>query len=487
MVASAALVAGCTSDAGKSILVAGLCRLLRRKGVSVAPFKAQNMSNNCAVTADGGEIGRAQALQAIACDLPLSVDFNPVLLKPNSDQTSQVVVRGKADGNVSAMDYRSRRKALREVVGETLADMRERYDVVLCEGAGSPAEVNLRESDIANMGLAEIADLPVVVVGDIDRGGVLAHFVGTHQILAPADRDRISGFIVNKFRGSTDLLTPGLSVVEQYTTVPVLGVVPFINGLWIDAEDSLGTVSGASVGPATQPVGSQSMRIAVLRLPRVSNATDIEAFAVEPGVHVSWTVDPTVAAGADVVVIPGSKSTIADLAWLRQHGFAEVLAERARNGKPILGICGGFQMLCENIADEVESGIGSAVGLGLLDVDIDFAKHKTLRAHDDGSYEVHYGAVTRCNERPFLIEEGEGARRGAVMGTHRHGYFENDACRRAFLAEMAQLAGLSDFVVSSDTSFSAERIRQIDLIADVVDAAIPGEALAAATGIDQFA
>lgn len=487
MVAPAALIAGCTSDAGKSILVAGMCRLLRRKGVSVAPFKAQNMSNNCAVTPDGGEIGRAQALQALACDLPLSVDFNPVLLKPNSGQTSQVVVRGQADGNVSAMSYRSRRKALRGVVGETLADLRERYDVVLCEGAGSPAEVNLRESDIANMGLAEIADLPVVVVGDIDRGGVLAHFVGTHQILAPEDCARISGFIVNKFRGAQELLAPGLSAVEEHTGVPVLGVVPFINGLWIDAEDSLGTVAGSSVGPATAPLGSQSMHIAVLRLPRVSNATDIEAFAVEPGVHVSWTVDPSVAAGADLVVIPGSKSTVSDLAWLRERGFAEVLAERARKDKPILGICGGFQMLCTNIADEVESDVGSVAGFGLLDVDIDFAPTKTLIAHADGSYEVHYGTAARSSEQPFLPADGEGARRGAVMGTHRHGYFENDASRRAFLAEIAQLVGLDNFVVSQNTSFEAERIRQVDLIADAIATGVPGEALAAATGIEQFA
>lgn len=299
MQAPAALIAGCTSDAGKSVLVAGMCRLLARRGVRVAPFKAQNMSNNCAVTLDGGEIGRAQALQALACGLEPDVSFNPVLLKPGSDHTSQVVVKGKADGHASALTYRSRRKALRGVVAETLEELRGQFDVVLCEGAGSPAEVNLRESDIANMGLAELADLPVVVAGDIDRGGVLAHFVGTHAILSPEDRARITGFIVNKFRGDVSLLMPGLDVVREYTGVPVLGVVPFIPGLWIDAEDSLGTVAGASVGPANAPLGTETLSVAAIRLPRVSNATDIEALACEPGVHVQWTVDPSVVARAD--------------------------------------------------------------------------------------------------------------------------------------------------------------------------------------------
>ena len=244
MAAPAALVAGCTSDAGKSVLVAGMCRLLARRGVRVAPFKAQNMSNNCAVTPDGGEIGRAQSLQALACGLEPHVDFNPVLLKPEADHVSQVVVRGVADGRVSALTYRTRRRALRGVVAETLEDLRHRYDVVLCEGAGSPAEVNLRESDIANMGLAAAADLPVIIAGDIDRGGVLAHFVGTHAILDPEDRERITGFIVNKFRGDVGLLLPGLDVVRQHTGVPVLGVIPFLRGLWVDAEDSLGTEAG---------------------------------------------------------------------------------------------------------------------------------------------------------------------------------------------------------------------------------------------------
>ncbi|WP_288819707.1 cobyric acid synthase [uncultured Corynebacterium sp.] len=486
MQAPAALIAGCTSDAGKSVLVAGMCRLLARRGVRVAPFKAQNMSNNCAVTLDGGEIGRAQALQALACGLEPDVSFNPVLLKPGSDHTSQVVVKGKADGHVSALTYRSRRKALRGVVAEALEELRGQFDVVLCEGAGSPAEVNLRESDIANMGLAELADLPVVVAGDIDRGGVLAHFVGTHAILSLEDRARITGFIVNKFRGDVSLLTPGLDVVREYTGVPVLGVVPFIPGLWIDAEDSLGTVAGASVGPANAPLGTETLSVAAIRLPRVSNSTDIEALACEPGVHVQWTVDPSVVARADLVVLPGTKSTVADLKWLRERGLDDVLENRAARGLPLIGICGGFQMLCDTIADSVESAVGTVNGLGVFDTDIEFAGTKTLVSHPDGSYEVHNGQVVRSSERPFITEPEEGARRGMVMGTHRHGYLENDQARRELLMEVAVAVGRDGFEVSSTTSFAAERLRQVDLLADAVEEYLAGPALAQATGIEQL-
>lgn len=486
MQAPAALIAGCTSDAGKSVLVAGMCRLLARRGVRVAPFKAQNMSNNCAVTLDGGEIGRAQALQALACGLEPDVSFNPVLLKPGSDHTSQVVVKGKADGHVSALTYRSRRKALRGVVAEALEELRGQFDVVLCEGAGSPAEVNLRESDIANMGLAELADLPVVIAGDIDRGGVLAHFVGTHAILSLEDRARITGFIVNKFRGDVSLLTPGLDVVREYTGVPVLGVVPFIPGLWIDAEDSLGTVAGASVGPANAPLGTETLSVAAIRLPRVSNATDIEALACEPGVHVQWTVDPSVVARADLVVLPGTKSTVADLEWLRERGLDDVLENRAARGLPLIGICGGFQMLCDTIADSVESAAGTVNGLGVFDTDIEFAGTKTLVSHPDGSYEVHNGQIVRSSEHPFITEPEEGARRGMVMGTHRHGYLENDQARRELLMEVAVAVGRDGFEVSSTTSFAAERLRQVDMLADAVEEYLAGPALAQATGIEQL-
>lgn len=478
------LVAGCTSDAGKSVLVAGLCRLLVRRGVSVAPFKAQNMSNNCAVTPDGGEIGRAQALQALACGLEPSVDFNPVLLKPGSDRTSQVVVRGRAVGEVSAQTYRSRRQALRSVTTECLADLRRRFDVVVCEGAGSPAEINLRDSDIANMGLAEAADLPVLVVGDIDRGGVLAHFVGTHAILGDADRARITGFVVNKFRGAPELLAPGLETVEERTGVPVVGVLPFLPGLWVDAEDSLGTTAATSIGPAAPPVGRDVLTVAAIRLPRVSNATDVEALAAEPGVRVEWTVDPSALARADLVVLPGTKATVDDLRWLREQGLDDALVARTRAGKPTLGICGGFQMMCRSIADEVESGAGAVEGLGIFDADIEFAEPKVLARHGDGSYEVHYGRLRASSEDTW--RHGEGAVRGAVAGTHRHGLLENDDVRRRYLGSVARAAGLTDFVVAPDTDFHGERLRQLDLIADAIDAHLAGPALARATGIPEL-
>ncbi|MDN5933665.1 MAG: cobyric acid synthase, partial [Pseudonocardia sp.] len=339
------LVAGTTSDAGKSALVAGICRMLARRGVRVAPFKAQNMSNNSVVTPDGGEIGRAQAMQAHACGLAPSTAFNPVLLKPGSDRSSQVVVLGKVDGTVSARSYRSRKAVLLEVVVDTLAELRKQYDVVVCEGAGSPAEINLRASDIANMGLAQAADLPVLVVGDIDRGGVLAHLFGTLAVLDAADQARIAGFVINKFRGDPSLLAPGLDQLRALTGRPTLGVVPWADGLWLDAEDSLSVVSDGVLGRPAPPHGSAWLRVAVVRFPRISNATDAEALACEPGVAVRYVTEASRLADADLVVLPGSKSTVADLEWLRRTGLADAVLAHARAGRPVLGICGGYQML----------------------------------------------------------------------------------------------------------------------------------------------
>ncbi|GAA1474996.1 cobyric acid synthase [Corynebacterium felinum] len=462
------LVAGCTSDAGKSVVVAGLCRAFARRGIAVAPFKAQNMSNNSAVTADGGEIGRAQALQAYACGLEPDTRFNPILLKPGSDRRSQLVVHGKATGDVSARSYIHHRTELRQVAAQALAELEKDYDLVICEGAGSPAEINLRATDVANMGLAEAADLPVYLVGDIDRGGVLAHFFGTYHILDPQDQARIRGFIVNKFRGDTRILTPGLDELFQRTGVPTLAVLPFINGLWVDAEDSLQSTIGSSIGPSTPALGSQRIRVAAIRLPRVSNATDVEALACEPGVTVSWSVDPDYIAEADLVVIPGSKTTISDLAWLRSTGIAEALIHRAATHRPILGICGGFQMMCTTITDPVESGSTHPVrGLELFDADITFRPTKTLIRHPGGAYEVHHGQVTRNAEQPWI--GAEGCTTNALFGTHRHGQLENDEFRRDFLSHIAKLSGKTGFVCSPNTSFSGERLRQLDLIADVIE------------------
>ncbi|MGW6693285.1 cobyric acid synthase [Rhodococcus sp. NPDC054953] len=478
MTGGALLVAGTTSDAGKSVLVAGLCRLLARRGISVAPFKAQNMSNNSVVTLDGGEIGRAQALQARACGLEPSVRFNPVLLKPGSDRTSQLVVRGKAVTSVGARDYMTHRQWLRGVVADELASLRAEFDIVVCEGAGSPAEINLRATDLANMGLARAAGLPVVVVGDIDRGGVLAHLFGTVAVLEPEDQALIAGFVVNKFRGDVGLLEPGLRQLESLTGRPTLGVVPFAEGLWIDAEDSLSTTADAPVGRPAPPRGRDWLRVAAIRLPRVSNATDVEALACEPGVSVHWVSEPSRLADADLVVLPGSKSTVADLAWLRSSGLAAAVTSRAAAGLPILGICGGYQMLGRRITDMVESGVGAVDGLGLLDVDVEFAPDKVLRQVTgiaDGiavsGYEIHHGRVTRTGDPALLGHEDgtpEGSIRGAVLGTHWHGLLESDGYRRRLLTDIAVATG-RDFTVAPDTSVAAERAAQLDLLADLVE------------------
>jgi len=503
----ALLVAGTTSDAGKSVLVAGICRMLRRRGVRVAPFKAQNMSNNSVVTLDGGEIGRAQALQAQACGLEPSVRFNPVLLKPGSDRRSQLVVRGRATDTVSAADYITHRARLRAVVAAELAALRAEFDVVICEGAGSPAEINLRATDLANMGLARAAELPVLVIGDIDRGGVLAHLFGTLAVLEPDDQWLIAGFVSNKFRGDVDLLRPGLDQLAALTGRPTLGVLPYRDDLWLDAEDSLGSVSGAQIGRPGPAVGGEWLSVAAVRLPRISNSTDVEALACEPGVAVRWVTEVSQLVAADLVVVPGSKATVDDLDWLRRTGIAEELRRRAGAGRPVLGICGGYQMLGHRILDPVESGAGAVDGLGLLDMDVEFAPEKVLcRTAAVGApmprggepagtagvvasgYEIHHGRIRRTAETPWLHVTGrtapgaggeltdaaaaepsaEGAVRGAVWGTHLHGLLESDEFRRTWLTQVARAAGRTGFTVAPGTRVAAVRAAQLDLLADLV-------------------
>lgn len=477
----ALLVAGTTSDAGKSVLVAGICRLLTRKGLSVAPFKAQNMSNNSVVTLDGGEIGRAQALQARACGLEPSVRFNPVLLKPGSDRTSQLVVRGRATAQVSASNYIEHRQALRAVVADELASLREEFDYVICEGAGSPAEINLRATDLANMGLATAASLPVIIVGDIDRGGVLAHLYGTVAVLSPEDQAHIEGFVINKFRGDQALLAPGLDQLERLTGKPTLGVIPYADGLWMDAEDSLGTVADAPVGRPRPPVGATWLRVAAVRVPRISNTTDVEALACEPGVSVQWVTEPSRVVDADLVVVPGSKSTVSDLEWLRRTGMADAVLAHAGAGKPVLGVCGGYQMLGKTIVDGVESSTGRVDGLGLLDLAIEFHADKVLDrvsgrssffgADGASGYEIHHGRVVHSNDANLLVHDDgrpEGSVRGSVLGTHWHGVLESDVFRRAFLRWAARRAGRTGFEVADDTVVAAMREQQLDLLADLV-------------------
>jgi adenosylcobyric acid synthase len=479
-VSGALLVAGTTSDAGKSVLVAGLCRWLAGRGVRVAPFKAQNMSNNSVVTTDGGEIGRAQALQAAACGLEPSVRFNPVLLKPGGDRSSQVVVLGRAVGEVSALSYRERKAELLRTVLATLESLRTDHEVVICEGAGSPTEINLRANDIANMGLARAAGLPVLVVGDIDRGGVFAHLFGTLVLLDPADQALICGFVINKFRGDPALLEPGLRQLHALTGRPVHGVLPWREELWLDAEDSLSYTADGVIGRPAPPMGDQWLRVAVVRLPRISNATDVEALACEPGVAVRFVTEPSRLSDADLVVLPGSKATVEDLTWLRKTGLADAITAHAARGLPVLGICGGFQMLGERIDDSVESRAGQVDGLGLLGLDVRFEPDKTLHrpagtafGQQVTGYEIHHGQVVRRDDDlPPLLAlpdgDGEGALAGPVAGTHWHGLLENDGFRREFLRWAASRAGRDGFQPSVSTSFAAARTAQLDVLGDLV-------------------
>ncbi len=464
----ALLVAGTTSDAGKSVLTAGICRWLVRRGVKVAPFKAQNMSNNSWVTADGGEIGRAQAMQAAAARAEPEAAMNPVLLKPGSDRTSHVVVMGRPYADVTARSYRDLKPRLLHAALDALADLRSRYDVVICEGAGSPAEINLRATDIANMGLARAVGMPVLLVGDIDRGGWFAQAYGTLALLSTEDQALVSGFVVNKFRGDVSLLEPGLASLTQLTGRPTLGVVPWVPGRWVDVEDSLGIRD--DVAPGATP--GETLRVAVLRLPRVSNFTDVDALAAEPGVSLRFAASPGDLADADLVVLPGSRATVADLHWLRRSGLADTVLRHAAAGRPVLGICGGYQMLAEQITDDVESRAGTVPGLGLLPATVRFEADKTLgrpvgEAYGEpvSAYEIHHGVVTWTGDaEPFL----DGCRRGAVWGTTWHGALENDGFRRAFLREVAAAAG-RDFRPADGTSFAAARERQLDLLGDLVE------------------
>ncbi|MFH9249686.1 cobyric acid synthase [Streptomyces lydicus] len=478
------LVAGTTSDAGKSVVTAGICRWLVRQGVRVAPFKAQNMSLNSFVTREGAEIGRAQAMQAAAARVEPTALMNPVLLKPGGDRTSQVVLLGKPVGELSARGYHAgRQEQLLGTVTDCLAELRRTHDAVICEGAGSPAEINLRRTDIVNMGIARAARLPVVVVGDIDRGGVFASFFGTTALLSKEDQALVAGYLVNKFRGDVTLLEPGLDMLRTLTGRPTLGVLPYRHGLGIDEEDGMGVPPDGVWGRVSlrgavresvvaPPHGADVLRVAVCAVPLMSNFTDVDALAAEPGVVVRFVDRAEELADADLVVLPGTRGTVRALAWLRERGLADALARRAAEGRPVLGICGGFQILGEHIDDEVESKAGAVAGLGLLPVRVRFAAGKTL-ARPVGEalgepvegYEIHHGvAEVTGGDEEFL----DGCRVGSVWGTHWHGSLESDGFRRAFLRRVAADAGRA-FVPAPDTRFGTLREEQLDLLGDLVE------------------
>ena len=464
----ALLVAGTTSDAGKSVLTAGICRWLAREGVRVAPFKAQNMSLNSMVTPDGSEIGRAQAMQAAACGVAPEAAMNPILLKPGSERSSQVVVMGRPIGNADALSYRDLKPTLEASVHAAFSDLRSRYDVVICEGAGSPAEINLRDRDLANMGLARAFDLPVLVVGDIDRGGVFASMFGTLAVLSPADQALVAGFVINKFRGDARLLDPGIEMLTAMTGRAMYGTLPWLTGMWLDVEDSLDLESR----PATSrpALGEQTLRIAAVRFPRLSNVTDIDALAAEPGVVVRLVTRPDELDATDLVLLPGTRATVSDLAWLRSTGLADAITRRAADGGEVLGICGGFQMLAGRIDDEVESSAGSVPGLGLLPTSVEFGRDKVLGTPHGSAlgeavvgYEIHHGVVQVEGGDSFL----DGCRVGSVAGTTWHGIFENDGFRRAFLRDLAARAGRR-FVAAPDVSFAGLRQERLDALGDAV-------------------
>ena len=471
------LIAGTSSDAGKSLFVTGLCRVARRRGIDVAPFKSQNMSNNSMVCLDGSEIGRAQYLQATAAGVTPSSLLNPVLLKPGTDRRSFVVLRGQPHGTLEAGEYATSRRHLADAAYAAYEELAATHDLVICEGAGSPAEINLRRGDYTNMGLARRFDLPTVLVGDIDRGGVLASIYGTWALLDDADRALLAGYVINKFRGDQSILDPGLDDISGRTGLTNFGVLPYLHGVWVDGEDALevGRWRNDGAGDA-----DDDLTVAAVRLPRISNATDVDALAQEPGVRVIVTVDPREVERADLVVLPGSRSTLSDLAWLRETGIADVIVRRAAQGRPVLGICGGFQMCARTIDDDVE-GEGVAPGLGLLPVDIVFHAEKVLgrpegewRGHAVDGYTIHHGRPTvDPGAEPFL----DGAHVGSVWGTMWHGSLECDDFRRAWLAEVAREAGSPWRPREAGPGFGALRELMIETTADAIEAHIDVDAV----------
>jgi adenosylcobyric acid synthase len=472
----ALLVCGTHSDAGKSVVTAGICRWLHRSGVSVAPFKAQNMALNSVVTADGSEIGRAQAMQAAAAGVEPEAAMNPILIKPSGERHSQVVVMGRPYADADARSYQELKHELRPIVSTALADLRERFDVVVCEGAGSPAEINLRQADLTNMGLARDAGLPVLIVADIDRGGVFASIFGTLALLHAADQALVAGFVVNKFRGDGAILAPGLAQLEELTGRPTFAVLPYVEDLWLDVEDSLALEAPRPETPAAN--GGDTLDVAVIRLRWMSNFTDVDALAAEPGVRVRFTRSPADVERADLVVVPGTKATVEDLERLRRTGLDLAIADRAAAGAPILGICGGYQLLGERIVDEVESRRGTVEGLKILPVSTTFAREKLLRRRHGGcpwlgtaagGYEIRHGRVERRGGEPVLKDddgEPDGCRVAMTVGTSWHGALEHDEFRRAFLAQTAAARGRR--WTPGTQAFAATREARLDVLGDLI-------------------
>ncbi|WP_426417878.1 cobyric acid synthase [Aestuariirhabdus sp. LZHN29] len=444
MPAISLMIQGTTSNAGKSTLVAGLCRVLARRGLGVAPFKPQNMALNSAVTDDGGEIGRAQALQAQACKLSPHTDMNPVLIKPNSDCGSQIIVQGKVAAELNAGDYHRYKPVAMKAVLESYQRLVQQYEVVLIEGAGSPAEINLRDGDIANMGFAEAVDCPVIIIADIDPGGVFAHIVGTQELLSESERQRTLGYIINRFRGDYELLKPGIEWLQQRTAKPVYATLPYLHGLHLDAEDA--------VNPVQTVDSDHPMRVVIPRLPRISNHTDFDPLRQHPGIDLCFVHQGEVPPPADLIILPGSKSVRGDLAWLRENGWPSVIDRHLRYGGRLLGICGGYQMLGNTIGDVlgIEGTAGSSDGLGYLPLATELARTKQLSRTSaqlllagepvqlDG-YEIHSGITKKTSAIKPMLDSSQGRDTGAVSddeqiaGCYLHGLFDHpQAIERLF-------------------------------------------------------
>jgi adenosylcobyric acid synthase len=466
MTARAIMFMGTGSDVGKSLIVAGLARAFTARGLRVAPFKPQNMSNNAAVTADGGEIGRAQALQARAARLPASVHMNPVLLKPETTTGAQVIVQGHREATMTARDYFASRRRFLPAILDSFGQLAGTADLLLVEGAGSPGEVNLRDGDLANMGFAEAANLPALLIGDIHRGGVIASIAGTFDILPPADRARLKGFLINKFHGDPQLFADGRRFLEARTHTPCLGIVPhFASARKLPAEDAVALEE-------TLASSSGNFRISVLRLPRIANFDDLDPLRLTPGVAVHF-VQPGEAVPGDtrLIIIPGSKSTMADLAALRREGWDVDIAAHLRRGGAVLGLCGGYQMLGRRIHDPqgLEGPAGSVEGLGHLDVETTLAADKTLTqvkavhlasgSWIDG-YEIHLGRTAGPDcIRPFAriqtTPDGAISPSGRVMGTYIHGCFAADEFRTRFLESLGGKAGALAFEGEIESTLDA--------------------------------
>jgi len=491
------MIQGATSDAGKSAIVTGLCRLFQRQGIKVAPFKPQNMALNSAVTTDGGEIGRAQALQAQACGLKPHTDMNPILLKPNTDIGAQVIIQGKARTNMDAYSYHDYKKTAMQWVLQSYYRLAEQYDLIIVEGAGSPAEINLREHDIANMGFAEAVNCPVIIIADIDRGGVFAHLYGTLALLSDTEQQRVKGFIINKFRGDIELLLPGNHWLEEKTQKPVLATLPYLHHLHLEAEDAIALKEPKHLN--TSDTDCQDKIIIVVPiLSRISNHTDFDPLHMHPQVELMFTPLGQSIPPADLIILPGSKSVRDDLQLLQQNGWAEHITKHLRYGGKLLGICGGYQMLGKTISDPdgIEGPPGNQKGLGYLNCQTVLKKEKRLMniggkfqnsgIHLNG-YEIHVGETTKSeqpNSDKDLIELDDGRTDGLIsadsqiMGCYLHGIFDHpDACQY-----LLRWAGLNEVQTTDHNQYREEAI---DLIADTLEKNISLEKILEISGLSK--